>query len=92
MNQRFSFEFSEGDKIAVEQWAADMLDDEIIIAQARGNSYDNFHMANSDIVMEKAFARNERNPEVLTKLLANAQAWDMVRDAILRSVYDQARG
>ena len=91
VNRRFDFDFTDADKIAVEQWAADMMGDGSIIAQARSNTFETFSMANADAVMEKAFARNERNPEVLSKLLANAQAWEIVRDAVLRSVYRQAK-
>ena len=91
VNQRFDFDFTEADKIAVDQWAADMMDDNSIMAQARSNTFETFSMANADAVMEKAFARNERNPEVLSKLFANAHAWAMVRDAVLRSVYHRAK-
>ena len=91
MNQRFDFDFTDADKIAVDQWTADMMSDGSIVAQARSNTFETFSMANADAVMEKAFARNERNPEVLSKLLANTQAWEMVRDAVLRSVYHRAK-
>lgn len=91
VNERFNFDFSDADKLAVDQWAADMVADASVVAQARTNSYENFTMANADAVMEKAFARNERNPEVLAKLLGNAEAWAMVRDAVLKAVYDSAQ-
>jgi type I restriction enzyme R subunit len=91
VNQRFNYDFTDADKIAVDQWAADMMADEAVVAQARTNSFENFTMANADAVMEKAFARNERNPEVLAKLLGNAEAWAMVRDAVLKAVYDSSQ-
>lgn len=91
VNERFNFDFSDADKIAVDQWAADMMADAAVVAQARTNSYENFTMANADAVMEKAFARNERNPEVLAKLLGNAEAWAMVRDAVLKAVYENVQ-
>ena len=47
-------------------------------------------MANLDKVMEKAFARNERNVEVLAKLFENPNAWEMVRDGVLKAVYREA--
>ena len=91
VNLRFSFDFTDADKLSVDQWAADMNADPAVLAQARSNTFETFSMANADAVMEKAFARNERNPEVLAKLMGNAAAWAMVRDAVLKAVYDGAQ-
>ena len=75
VNRRFDFDFTDADKIAVEQWAADMMGDGSIIAQARSNTFETFSMANADTVMEEGVRQERTEPEVLSKLLANAQAW-----------------
>ena len=91
VNKRFDFDFTDADRLTVEQWAADLSEDAAVVAQARSNSFENFAMANADAVMEKAFARNERNPEVLSKLMGNAEAWAAVQDAVLQSVFREAQ-
>ena len=91
VNKRYDFDFTEADRLTVEQWTADLGEDVAVVAQARSNSFENFAMANSDAVMEKAFARNERNPEMLSKLMGNAEAWAAVQDAVLRAVFEQAQ-
>ncbi|MDU8928316.1 type I restriction endonuclease [Alisedimentitalea sp. MJ-SS2] len=91
VNERFNFDFTDADKIAVDQWTADMMADASVVAQARSNTFENFSMANADVVMEKAFERNERNPEVLSKLMSNAEAWAMVQEAVLKAVYHSAQ-
>ena len=90
VNKRFDFNFTEADKLTIEQWVADLGEDAGVVAQARSNSFETFAMANADAVIEKAFARNERNAKVLSRLMSDPEAWAAIQDAVLRTVFIEA--
>lgn len=68
-----------------------MMSETTVRVQARPNNLESFSMANSDTIMEQKFARNKRNPEFVSNLMANCTSLGDDADTILQSVYDRAK-
>ena len=85
--------FSEGDKLFVDQIQNDMMNDETLLTQAKNNSKDNFKIAFDKTFIKKAMGRMSKNEKVFTKMMNDEDFQSAIKVYLLEQVYEglQAR-
>ncbi|SDB30315.1 type I restriction enzyme, R subunit [Flavobacteriaceae bacterium MAR_2010_188] len=89
LNNRFGTEFNEADKLVFDQVIEDMVDDEKLAVQAQNNSIDNFKFGFNDAYLEKWIGRMEQNQDIFSKIMDNKEFGDLVKDYMLKKVYER---
>jgi type I restriction enzyme R subunit len=91
LNKRFGTEFTEADKLFFDQIEAELVADQKLSEQAKSNSMDNFRFGFEDIFMDKLIGRMEQNQDIFTKMMDDTDFGSLVRDYLLKRVYEQLR-
>ena len=89
LNERFGTEFEEADRLFFEQIEADLLADETLQKQAKVNKIDTFKYAFEDMFIGKLIDRMDQNKEIFEKIIEDQEFGALVKNAILRSVYQK---
>ncbi|MDD3687224.1 MAG: type I restriction endonuclease subunit R, partial [Bacteroidales bacterium] len=89
LNKRFGTEFTEADKLFFDQIEAELVADQKLSEQAKTNSIENFKFGFDDIFMDKLIGRMEQNQDIFTKMMDDKDFGGLVRDYLLRRVYEQ---
>ncbi|GAB6100638.1 DEAD/DEAH box helicase family protein [Halanaerocella petrolearia] len=87
-NEHFGTDFSEADKLFVDQIEEDMIADEKLAKQARNNSKDNFKYAIEREFNKKLFKRMDKNQKMFTKIMNDDDLQDALKEYLLEKVYD----
>jgi len=89
LNKRFSTEFTDADKLFFDQIEAELVADKKLSEQAKSNTIDNFKFGFEDIFMDKLIGRMEQNQDIFTKMMDDDDFGNLVRDYMLKKVYQQ---
>lgn len=89
LNDRFSTEFTEADKLFFDQMEADLLLDETLQSQAKVNKIDTFKYAFEDMFINILMDRMEQNQDIFEKILENKAFGGLVKDMMMKSVYQK---
>jgi type I restriction enzyme R subunit len=92
INDRFGTEFSEEDRLLMEQVVGDLGHDEGLAAQARSNTLANFRHVFDPRAMEAIIERMERNQDITEQFMANDELRGMMLNAMMHEFYSRARG
>ena len=91
LNKRFSTEFAEADKLFFDQIEAELVKDENLSQQAKSNTIENFKYGFEDVFMDKLIGRMEQNQDIFTKMMDDKEFGGLVREYMLKKVYDRLR-
>ncbi|WP_046861615.1 type I restriction endonuclease subunit R [Microvirga massiliensis] len=91
INDRFGTDFSEEDRLLMEQVVGDLGKDEGLAAQARSNTLANFRHVFDPRAMEAVIERMERNEAITEQFMANDELRGMMLNAMMREFYERAR-
>ena len=89
LNKRFGTEFNDADKLIVDQVIEDMVLDEKLSLQAKNNSMENFKFGFNDVFLEKWIGRMDQNQDFFTKIMDDKDFGALVRNYMLKKVYDR---
>ena len=91
LNERFGTEFTAADQLLFDQFvAAAKLDDEVV-QRAKANPLDNFALAMKGKVEELMVDRMDRNQEIVTRYLNDAQFQDVAFRLLVKRIYEEIR-
>lgn len=89
LNKKFGIDFTEADKLLLDQIIADITADVKLGEQARSNSMANFKFGFDDVYFEKWIARMDQNQELFAKIMDDKEFDGIVRDYMLKKVYNK---
>ncbi len=87
LNERFSTEFGEADKLFFDQIEAELIEDETLKTQANANKIDTFKYAFEDLFLSKLIERMDQNQEIFEKILEDTAFGNLVKGWMLKKVY-----
>ena len=90
-NERFGTIFSREDVLYIEQVEGDLLKNTPLCDQARDNSLENFRPAFEDELTGTFLERQDRNAEILDRIMSDDELRRRVFEAMLDSFYREAR-
>ena len=91
LNKRFSTEFNDADKLFFDQIEAELVADQKLSDQAQSNSMANFKFGFDDIFMEKLIGRMDQNQDIFKKMIDDKEFGNLVKDYLLKKVYDKLK-
>src|SRR5690606_989235 len=89
LNDRFGTEFEEADKLFFDQIEAELLEDDTLKMQAQANKLDTFKYAFDDKFIEKLIGRMDQNQEIFEKILEDKAFGSLVKEFIMKRIYNQ---
>ena len=89
LNDRFSTEFEEADRLFFEQIEAELVNDDTLKTQAKVNKLDTFKFAFEETFLEKLIERMEQNQEIFEKILEDNSFGSLVKELMMKTVYDK---
>jgi type I restriction enzyme R subunit len=92
LNKKFGTDFTEADKLFFDQIEAELLADTKLGEQAKSNSMANFKFGFDDVFFDKVIGRMEQNQDIFTKLMDDKEFGGLVRDYMLKKVYNKLIG
>lgn len=92
LNTRFGTEFDDADKLFFDQIEAELVADEKLSEQAKSNSMANFKFGFEDVFMDKLIGRMDQNQDIFTKMMDDKDFGGLVREYMLKKVYDRLKG
>lgn len=92
LNKKFGTDFTEADKLFFDQIEAELLADTKLGEQAKSNSMANFKFGFDDVFFDKVIGRMEQNQDIFTKLMDDKEFGGLVRDYMLKKVYNRLAG
>ncbi|WP_159477835.1 type I restriction endonuclease subunit R [Dyadobacter sp. 3J3] len=91
LNKRFHTEFNDADKLFFDQIVAEMKTNDKLALQARTNSMDNFAYAFDELHIDAWIKRFDQNGDLFTKVMDHKEFGKVVRDYMLKRVYNELR-
>lgn len=89
LNDRFGTEFEEADKLFFDQIEAELMQDETLKTQAKVNKIDTFKYAFEDLFISKLIERMDQNQEIFEKILEDKSFGDLVKQMMLKKVFNK---
>ncbi|MNK04811.1 Type I restriction enzyme [compost metagenome] len=89
LNKRFSTEFNDADRLFFDAIEEELYADDKLRQQAQANSIENFKFGFDDIYMDKAISRMEQNQDIFSKMMDDKEFGSLVRDYMLKKVYER---
>lgn len=89
LNDRFGTEFEEADKLFFDQIEAELMEDETLQTQAKVNKIDTFKFAFNDKFIDKLIERMEQNQEIFEKILEDKMFGDLVKELMMKKIYQK---
>ncbi|WBX70874.1 type I restriction endonuclease subunit R [Tenacibaculum retecalamus] len=89
LNNRFGTEFNDADKLFFDQIEAELVLDDKLSEQAKNNTLSNFKFGFEDAFMDKLIARMEQNQDIFTKMMDDKNFGGLVKDYMLKKVYER---
>jgi len=87
LNERFSTEFEEADRLFFEQIEAELIKDETLQTQAKVNKLDTFKYAFEEMFIDKLIERMDQNQEIFEKILEDQSFGGLVKELMMKKVY-----
>ena len=91
LNKKFGTEFSTADKLYFDQIYEELILDDSLGLQAKSNTIENFKFGFEDKFMDTTISRMEQNQDIFTKMMNDKEFGNIVRDYMLKKVYQQLR-
>lgn len=91
LNKKFGTEFSTADKLYFDQIYEELILDENLGLQAKSNTMENFKYGFEDKFMDTTISRMEQNQDIFTKMMNDKEFGNIVKDYMLKKVYQQFR-
>ena len=91
LNKRFGTEFSTADKLYFDQIYEELIADDQLAMQAQSNTMENFKYGFEDKFMDTTINRMEQNQDIFSKMMNDKDFGNIVRDYMLKKVYQQFR-
>lgn len=91
VNSRFGTEFTDADRLLIEQVIEDCVLDEDLANQAMSNTVDNFKYGFEDVVIAKWIDRMDQNQEFFKNIMDNDKISGLINDYVMREVYKRLR-
>ena len=92
INERFGTDWTQEDRLLFEQISGDMIADEKLVHQARGNSREQFREVFAPAVLRAFVSRTGRNEKIVNDFMSNADMRAVIIGALLEDVYRRVRG
>ncbi len=89
LNEKFGTEFDEADRLFFEQIETELINDKNLKTQAKVNKLDTFKYAFQKTFIDKLIARMEQNQEICEKILENNSFGSLVKELIMKTVYEK---
>ncbi len=89
LNERFGTEFEEADRLFFNQIEEELIKDETLQTQAKVNKLDTFKFAFEDKFLNKLIDRMDQNQDIFEKILGNKDFGDLVKQLMMKSVYEK---
>ena len=89
LNDRFGTEFEDADKLFFDQIEAELIDDEKLQAQAKANKIDTFKYAFEEMFLNKLIERMDQNQDIFDKIVENKSFGNLVKELMLKKVYNK---
>jgi type I restriction enzyme R subunit len=89
LNKRFGTEFSTADKLYFDQIYEELIADNSLGLQAKSNTMENFKYGFEDKFMDTTISRMEQNQDIFTKMMNDKEFGNIVRDYMLKKVYNR---
>lgn len=87
INDRFGTDFTDTDKLSIEQIKEDMINNEELKIKAQNNTVENFKFSYDDKFMDIVIGRIGQNEKFFTKLLEDEEFRDDIKEYLLMGVY-----
>ncbi|MGL4329903.1 MAG: type I restriction endonuclease subunit R, partial [Clostridium sp.] len=91
INDRFGTDFTDTDKLSIEQIKKDMVNNEELKVKAQNNTVENFRFSYDDKFMDIVIGRIGQNEKFFTKLLEDEDFRDDIKDYLLMGVYKELK-
>lgn len=91
LNNRFGTEFNDADKLFFDQIEEELVVDGKLTEQAQNNSIENFKFGFDDVFMDKLISRMDQNQDIFTKMMDDKEFGGLVKDYLLKKVYNRLR-
>ncbi len=92
LNSRFGTEFNNADKLFFDQMETELIQDKKLSEQARSNTMENFKFGFEDKFMDKLISRMGQNQDIFTKIMDDKEFGGLVKNYLLKRVYNQLNG
>jgi type I restriction enzyme R subunit len=89
LNKKFGTEFSTADKLYFDQIYEELIADDSLGLQAKSNTMENFKYGFEDKFMDTTISRMEQNQDIFTKMMNDKEFGNIVKDYMLKKVYQQ---
>lgn len=91
INDRFGTDFTDTDKLSIDQIKEDMVNNEDLKVKAQNNTVENFKFAYDDKFMDIVISRISQNEKFFTKLLEDEEFRDDIKDYLIMGVYKELK-
>ncbi len=91
LNERFGLNLDERDQLLFDQFEQTWLADPEVVAQARGNSLDNFRLVFDRRFLKTVVGRMDDNEAIFKRMLDDPDFQTALMDLFSTRVYQQAR-
>lgn len=89
LNDRFGTEFSEANRLFIDQVKDDMIANEDLSQQAKSNTMENFKFGFEDVFMSTLIDRMDMNQEIFSMIMDDTEFGGKVKTYLLKEVYNQ---
>jgi len=89
LNNRFGTEFNEADKLFFDQIEEELVLSATLSEQAKSNTMENFKFGFDDAFMDKLIGRMEQNQDIFSKMMDDKDFGGLVKDYMLKKVYQR---
>jgi len=91
VNTRFGTEFTDADRLLIEQVIEDCMQDQDLANQAKSNTMENFKYGFDDVVISKWIERMDQNQDFFKNIMDNEKISSMINDYVMKEVYRRLR-
>jgi type I restriction enzyme, R subunit len=91
LNERFGTDFTDAQKLSLEQIQEDFANDQDMVQKAKTNTLDDFKLAYVRAFMDKAVDRMSTNEKFFTKILDDEEFRTILMDDMLVGTYNRLR-
>lgn len=92
VNERFGTNFTETDKLSIDQIKEDMVNNDELKIKAQNNTIENFKFSYDSKFMDIVIDRMGQNEKFFTKLLADEEFREEIKEYLLMNVYKELKG
>ncbi|OYU83371.1 MAG: restriction endonuclease subunit R [Flavobacterium sp. BFFFF2] len=89
LNKRFQTEFNDADKLFFDQIEEELVLHAGLKEQAQNNPIENFKFGFEELFLDKLIGRMEQNQDIFTKMMDDKEFGGLVRNYMLKKVYNR---